>query len=653
MHRLVDATPPSPLPEGVLWRGYAKLAGEDRLAMGLNGVEPEAVTGIAPALGTTTWSVPIPERARRAPWLLVRPLVTVGGKSVASPPARFRRSTAVGPTLQIDPGSDIGGGAVGVGLALVPTPALDARDLTGTPFVVPPGAVLAVGMGVEEQGWDTDACAVEFRIGVVDDGRETIVHRAVLDPAQRQEDRRWVDARVDLGRFVGRTIALRLSTACADPTTDGTSLPVWADPVVMAPSGVELPNVILVSLDTLRAKSVSTYGSRRPTMPSLDALVADAGTVFERAFTTAPHTLPAHLSTFTSLYVRSLGPVGSLGRLPEDVVTLPEALRAMGYDTGAFTEDGFVIPRVGFRRGFAAYRENTSPNLHEPLGQSAKTFRDAIDWLAPRRDHPTFIFAHTYEVHYPYTPAPPYDEAFASAAELPDETAVELLRYEQEARHLDDELRAFLDAVDALGLGRRTLVVVMADHGEEFLEHGQKRHGLQLFDEAIHVPLMIRFPGIVPAGLRVATPVSLVDVAPTILDLVGAPPPIGVDGESLVPLFGGGALSERRRAVFSEATSSAFAEIDQLSVRTPDLHCIYRTRAGTSECYDDADDANEHHPLGAGAAGIEDVRSEAVAYWSLRRTTHAPTVPWELMHELSKGDDPARVEKLRALGYVE
>ena len=427
---------------------------------------------------------------------------------------------------------------------------------------------------------------------------------------------------------------------------------MWADPAVLAPGTAELPNVILVSLDTLRAKSVSTYGSQRPTMPHLDALVADAGTVFEQAFTTAPHTLPAHLSTFTSLYVRSLGSIGPMGRIPDDVVTLPERMRAAGYDTGAFTEDGFIIPRVGFLRGFATYRENTSPNIHEPLGQSAKTFRDAIDWLAARRDRPTFLFAHTYEVHFPYTPAPPYDTAFESADDLPDEIAVELLRYEQEARHLDDEVRAFLDAVDALGLGRRTLVVVMADHGEEFLEHGQKRHGLQVYDETIHVPLMIRFPGVVPAGLRIGTPVSLVDVAPTILDLVGAPPLIGVDGESLVRLLGGGSPL-RRRAVFSEAMSSLQAGIDLLSVHMPALHCIYRTRSGTSECYDGTVDPNEHHPLGADRPSIEDARSEAIAYWSLRRTAPAPTVPSELVHELSKDDDAARLEKLRALGYVE
>jgi arylsulfatase A-like enzyme len=653
VHRLIDDPPPARLLPGVQWRSYVKLGGEERLAMGASSFQSDVVDGVAPPAGSATWTVSVPERARRGPWLLVRPVVVVGGQPTAWLPAHYVRSATLEPVLRFDPGAAAAADGARLTTTFSATPDLDARDVLSPPITVPRGGVLAAGLGIEELDWTTDACAVEFRVGVIAGEQETILHRTVVDPVRRAEDRRWVDVNVDLSTFAGRTVRLRLATAPADAARPGTSLPVWADPVVLAPSAAERPNVILVSLDTLRAKSVSTYGSPRATTPHLDELVAGAGTVFEQAFTTAPHTLPAHLSAFTSLYVRSLGPMGPLSQLPSDVVTLPERLRAAGYDTGAFTEDGFVVPGVGFRRGFATYRENTSPNLHEPLGQSAKTFRDAIDWLAPRRDRPTFLFAHTYEVHFPYTPAPPYDGAFGSAAELSDETAVELLRYEQEARHLDDELRAFLDAVDALGLGRRTLLVVMADHGEEFLEHGQKRHGLQLYDESIRVPLLMRFPDVVPAGLRVATPVSLVDVAPTILDLVGAPALIGADGESLVPLFHGASLSEHRRAVFSEATSSLRVPIDLLSVHLPGLHCIYRTRSGTSECYDVVADPEERHPVGGDRAGLDVSRSEAIAYWSLRRTAPAPTGPWELVRELSKSDDDARLEKLRALGYVE
>src|SRR5262249_35764260 len=140
----------------------------------------------------------------------------------------------------------------------------------------------------------------------------------------------------------------------------------------------------------------------------------------------------------------------------------------------------------------------------------------------------------------------------------------ERLRYEQEARYLDDEVLALLDAIDGLGLGVRTLVVVMGDHGEEFLEHGQRKHGFDLYDETTHVPLMMRLPGITPPGLRVAPPVSLVDVAPTILDLVGAAPLVGIDGVSLRPLLEGASHGWSRRAVFAEAYSSLLAKSSDL-----------------------------------------------------------------------------------------
>jgi hypothetical protein len=657
VQRLVD-TPPATLAAGVHWSTYASLAHEDRLAIAHGAIDIDVVRALPPEPDAQNgqrderWVVPIPDRFRTVPWILVSPHVVSGGTFVSSAAPFVVSPSAVGYLLRLDP--DEAASAPGAQLVamLFGAPALEERDVVGPPLVLPRGAVAAVGMGIDESLWRS-SCAVEFRIGVLEAGRETVLSRTVLDPAARPEHRGWIDARVELGAFAGRTVALRLSTAPADPSRPCTSFPIWADPTILAPRSTYLPNVVLLSLDTLRARSVSAYGSPRATTPHLDRLVGAAGTVFENAFTTAPHTLPAHLSAFTGLYVRALGWVGPLSHLSASIATLPERMRETGYDTAAFTEDGFVIPAVGFRRGFATYRENTSPDFHHPLGQSAKTYRDGLDWLAARRDRPSFLFLHTYEVHFPYTPAPPYDGAFESADEITDPVAIEQLRYEQEARYLDDVLRAFFDSLDGLGLGTQTLVVLMADHGEEFREHGALRHGLQVYDETIHVPLMMRLPGVIPAGLRVATPVSLVDVAPTILDLVGASPLVGADGESLLPLLAGDRLSERRQAVFSECASALNVAADLLSVRLPALHCIYRTRLGTSECYDPAEDPGEHRPVTSDHPLLETARTEAIAYWTVRRTGPASTAPLELVDELERGNEVERREKLRALGYVE
>jgi arylsulfatase A-like enzyme len=658
--RWLDAPAPTQRAD-MEWGRHVKIAGESRLAI-VPTIDPKDPLPAVPppnAAKEARWGVPVPDALRATRWLLARPVLV----REQGPPVRLQQlliDTGTGAaSIPVPEGLDPTMQGIRLMMGIEAARPLASYDVVGAPFVVPADAVATVGMGVDEGAWSAAAGPVEFRIGVVDGEHETVLARTTLDPARRPEDRRWADARVDLSPFAGRRVRLALRTAPSDPGRATPSLPLWADPTVLAPRPAWMPNVVLMSLDTLRAKSVSAYGSARATTPNLDHMVGDAGTIFDNAYTTAPHTLPAHLSAFTGLYRRSFQGVNAFNPLPLDVPTLPERLRAAGYETGAFTEDGFVIPNAGFQRGFSTYVENTSPNFHEPLGQSAKTFRAAADWLAERRDHPTFLFVHTYEVHAPYAPAPPYDHAFEDAATLPNENAVALLRYEQEARHLDDEVRAFLEAVDGLGLGTRTLLVVMADHGEEFGEHGQRYHGFQLYEETTHVPFMLRWPAAVPAGLRVKTPVSLVDIMPTILDLVGAPPVMGIHGESLVPLLGDRPLSSGRRVVFGEALSKPDAkETDLLSTRTADIHCIFRLHGGNLECYNPQSDRAETVRRSDRRDQIDLSRREADVYWDLMRPIAAaaaapapapapPSVPAQDRTEQE------RLEKLRALGYVQ
>lgn len=642
---------PSPTHDAaVAWGTHVTIAGETRLAIAPT-VDTSTLWPMSPPpadSGTAAWSVPVPATLRDAPWLLVRAaLVPAEGAPILLPQRLVR---AAGENLSVPNTFDPKTADLQVRVAMAAAPALASYDVVGAPLVVPAGAVATAGMGIDEGAWSVDSGPVELHIGVVEDGRETVLDRRTLDPARRTDDRRWVDVRVDLSAWAGRRVQLALRAVGADPTRPEPSLPVWADPIVLAPRPAWMPNVILMSLDTLRAKSVSAYGAARPTTPNLDRMVGEAGTIFDEAYTPAPHTQPAHMSTFTGLYPRAFPSLNIPHPLSRDVRTLPERLRAAGYETGAFTEDGFIIPRIGFRRGFSTYVENTSPDFHEPLGQSAKTFRQAADWLVRHRDHPTFLFVHTYEVHTPYTPAPPYDRAFESGDGLADETALSLLRYEQEARHLDDEIRAFLDAVDGMGLGTRTLLVVMGDHGEEFREHGQRFHGFQLYDETSHVPLMLRWPGVVPAGLRVTTPVSLVDVLPTVLDLLALPPPIGIHGMSLVPLLAGGTLA--REAVFGEVPALVGEGADVVSARTADRHFVFHRANGTVECFDPAVDRDEKEPLRGNATRGDVARREVSTYLALRRlAARAPVTADEAPRD--EQTEQQRREKLRGLGYVE
>ncbi len=516
---------------------------------------------------------------------------------------------------------------------------LATRDVVSEPTAIPQGAVLAFRIGIEPPAWDEGPVA--FVLSVIDGARETVLHRQIVDPS-RPRDRSWRSVRIDLGRVAGATVRFRFAARPASTTPGQRSLPVWADPTLLAPPTSPTPfNVVLVSLDTLRAASVGTYGCARDTTPYLDGELARQGTTFERAIAPAPHTLPSHMSLFTAVYPRSHGLRRQFGRLGKTFPTLAEALRRAGYETTAFTEDGFLIPEMGFRRGFATYTENPTAGVHARAGVEA-TFRRAVAWMRSYRDRPFFLFVHTYQVHEPYTPPPDYVQRFGDAVSLQG-PPLELLRYEQEVRYTDDALAALMGEVDGLGLGLSTLVVVLSDHGEEFFEHGAMRHGAQVYDEAIHVPLLLRLPGVVPAGHRVATPVSLIDVTPTILDLVGLPLLPGAEGRSVAPLLATG-VEPGDRTVFSDVVAE-----DRLTVavRTALHTCIFPPGAVPAECFDGVRDPREDRPmtLDPEPAWLTAVRASAAAYR-------------EGMFAVPSGSagapvDSERRHNLRALGYVE
>ncbi|MGH7893434.1 MAG: sulfatase-like hydrolase/transferase, partial [Candidatus Binatia bacterium] len=399
--RLVDDAPATLAP-GLVWGEYLRIADEDRLTLSSLSRRGSIVQATPSAEIGATWSVAIPPVLQEGgSWLGLQPMVRFGDGSLHPLPLRFVAPASATASIGIERGVLDGIPDVSVVAQLTLVPDMGVRDVVSRPFIVAPGSVLAFGAAIEETALAADPTPIDFHVSVLTDGNESEVHRLRLDPVQREDHRRWVDARADLGAFAGRTVQLRLSTTFADPAHRGTSLPVWADPVVLVPRSTHPINVVLISLDTLRARSVRTYGAERPTTPRLDRFGAE-GVVFDTAHTTAPHTLPAHVSVFTGLYLRRHGITNPLRAFPPDVETPTEVLRAAGYETAAFTEDGFVVPTVGIRRGFSTYRENTSPNVHQPLGQAAQTFRAGVDWLARHRDQPFFLFLHTYQVHFPY-----------------------------------------------------------------------------------------------------------------------------------------------------------------------------------------------------------------------------------------------------------
>ena len=363
------------------------------------------------------------------------------------------------------------------------------------------------------------------------------------------------------------------------------------------------PNVVLVSIDTLRADHLSCYGYRRATSPGLDRLAA-GGVLFERTVAPTSWTLPSHVSMLTGLEISLHGIAADLqwgaakGRetaRPPSLFGrfLPELLSEAGYRTGGFYSWKYLEPTFGFGPGFEVYERLghtlyshpvASKRLEEAraagdpaaLQDLARDFPELCDpghkstpevleraraWIAETRadtpERPFFCFVHLFDVHDPYVPPPPFDTRFdpdyAGPIDGRDVSSNDLVRpgmdprdlehlvalYDGEIAYVDAELGAFLDGLAEQSLAEDTLILVTSDHGEEFYEHRQKLHGHQLYLESVRVPWILSWPGELPAGLRIPQTAGLVDLAPTVLGLLGLPAPEGLSGRDLAPVVRG------------------------------------------------------------------------------------------------------------------
>jgi arylsulfatase A-like enzyme len=305
------------------------------------------------------------------------------------------------------------------------------------------------------------------------------------------------------------------------------------------------PNVVLVSIDTLRPQALRSYAPEAPPLPAFDALAAESAR-FETALSTAGWTLPAHGSLLTGLYPDRHGATDQRVALAPDAPRLAEGLRAAGYETAAFAGGGYVGVDYGFHEGFGFWE---GPTAGEPLERAAA-------WVEAReaRAAPFFLFVHTFGVHNYFRARPPAAALAPGSAALAPRDALACLLgrtscpadvfqrleglYAAEVALLDASLARLLRALERDGLRGRTLVTLVSDHGEGFDgARARIHHGGRLHADQLRIPLLLRVPGL-PARV-VTQPVSLVDVAPTLLELGGAPVPADLDGRSLAPLLRG------------------------------------------------------------------------------------------------------------------
>jgi arylsulfatase A-like enzyme len=402
--------------------------------------------------------------------------------------------------------------------------------------------------------------------------------------------------------------------------------------------------VILISLDTLRADRLAAYGAYRRTTPQIDAFARDA-VVFTDTWSVRPETSGSHMSIFTSLFPSEHGVTSFINSPSPAIELLAERLRREGYLTRAYTEDGGVWANAGFARGFSAYAERRSADFVY-RGEADATFADGTRWVEAHVDRTFFLFLHTYQVHSPYSPPADYRALFADVpGREPPGTRQFALAYDQEARYLDDHVGPFLATLARLGLSDRTIVIILSDHGEEFGEHGRMGHGRTLHQEVLRVPLVIAAPGLL-APAQVTTPTSLLDVAPTVLDLLDLAATPEHRGISLRPrtraVASGGAIdpAAAARPIFSEVDRMDRTHVQQVSVRRNRATAITDFTANTTSCYPPEDRA-ELQPTGT--------CPELSELINLHRQTSLPigSAP------SNQPPDPQLIEKMRALGYIE
>lgn len=427
-----------------------------------------------------------------------------------------------------------------------------------------------------------------------------------------------------------------------------------------APSATDL-NLLVISIDTLRADHLSTYGYPLETSPNIDRL-ARQGHRFEQAFTSMPTTLPAHASLMTSLLPTELSVQRNGAILSPQAHTLAEILHEAGYVTGAFVSAGVLGSRYGIDQGFETYDE--VPGMRP----AELTLPPALKWLRTHRDDRFFLFLHLFDPHTPYLAPETFRDKFGAppsleppASEFIDDPGVldaetvrqSIAAYDAEIAYSDAATGRILDELDVLGLADDTLVVLLSDHGESLDELLERYgyafdHGEFLYAHQLRIPLILRLPGEAskPRGSVHDLPVSIIDIVPTVLDLLGLPFETVSRGASLTALMDGrGAalrpvLSERR--VFGRPPRD-YLRGEAHSLVDGRWHLLASTKSG-NELYDlstdpaEADDLFDGHEQGRRLTEeLEDQLDELGPRFGRARFDM----------------DEEALERLRSLGYVE
>jgi len=416
-------------------------------------------------------------------------------------------------------------------------------------------------------------------------------------------------------------------------------------------------NVILVSIDTLRANLLSCYGYDKMTSPNIDKFREDS-VLFRKCIAQAPSTLASHASIFTSLIPsHHQASFAKMTALPKEVITMTEVLKANGYETISFNDGGQLAPNFGLDQGFDLYR---SSNKKKATLYFRDIVKSSIDWIVRNSEKKFFLFLHTYEAHSPYTPKKKYLDLFETnySGDLPMHTTERIAQrinngrikitqedtlhiintYNAEIRSMDESFGVFIDFLKKKELYDKTIIIFTSDHGEEFYDHGvMASHSHTLFDELLHIPLIIKFANSKFASREIENLVRSIDMMPTLLDLVNIKIPENLEGVSLIPMIKGRGKNEDLFAI---------SERDMIETLQDECWSIMydKWKLYNSRLYDLEKDPFERIDISSEHAELKTIlRKKAIQFIKQIRITQQKEKV-----EL----DETELEKLKALGYI-
>lgn len=505
-----------------------------------------------------------------------------------------------------------------------------------------------------------DGSPVLFEVLIRDDGKTTSLFRERIASGAK-----WRDVRLSLAEWAGKDVALTLRA-----NGSSSNVALWSSPIVSSSPSKRF-NVIILLEDALRADRLETYGYGRSTAPAKDSLLRKSGLVFANAISSATKTRPSVPTLMTSLLPTATGVWWFSDALAEEYLTLAEVLRAQGFRTAAFVQNGNAGPYAGLHQGFDTVIDDQTlaPSTEGLFGSELSA------WLHENRDRNFFLYLHVTDPHGEYDPPAPYDRWYREAgggrtpverspAHDPEwvvEPTVEGRGelYDGEIRHNDAVIRTFLADLDSMGLIDPTLLVFTSDHGEFLGERGLWEHKPPGLRPVIHVPLMLHYPQRFAEPRRIMPTVQLADVMPTVLDLAGIDTTgMLLMGNSLVPLADSDPAGEwDERMVVSEEPTVMSKDAPCLcgSIFFRDWHLLFSRRLPgiDRQAYDFRSDPGEKRmalrPLpnlllwSRGGGVIRDLQATNMETW--RKMTGAGDAEVYRV-------EPGVLERLRGLGYI-